>query len=257
MRHRRHEPLGVADPGRTRDLPFCDGASADLGARDWAVVMAAVVAGFAILSLSPASALPGALAILPAILFTGLPLAALAIVSKGHASAVFRPYGLRAFGQSALFGAATIVASLAAALLVQSFAPLQPNAFVDVLATIGTLDLFLFLVRTFIQLVGEEVITILPLLAVVWICRTKLGLGHRTSLAAGVLISTAWFAAMHLPTYGWNVVQCFAVIGTARLILTWSYLRTRNLWVSAGAHIINDWSIFAVGYAGSHLPVGV
>jgi len=61
---------------------------------------------------------------------------------------------------------------------------------------------------------------------------------------------------MHLPTYDWNVVQCFAVIGTARLVLTAAYLRTRNLWVSYGAHILNDWSIFAVGYWGSHLPIG-
>ncbi|SFF57560.1 hypothetical protein SAMN05216566_13322 [Aureimonas phyllosphaerae] len=44
--------------------------------------------------------------------------------------------------------------------------------------------------------------------------------------------------------------------GTARLVLTAAYLRTGNLWVLSGAHILNDWSIFAVGYAGSHLPTG-
>jgi membrane protease YdiL (CAAX protease family) len=27
----------------------------------------------------------------------------------------------------------------------------------------------------------------------------------------------------------------------ARLILTWAYIRTKNIWVSTGAHIINDW----------------
>lgn len=64
------------------------------------------------------------------------------------------------------------------------------------------------------------------------------------------------FSAMHLSTYDRNVVQCFAVIGTARLVLTAAYLRTRNLWVSFVAHILTDWSIFAVSCAGSHVPIG-
>ncbi|KQT54806.1 hypothetical protein ASG43_04420 [Aureimonas sp. Leaf454] len=253
----RHERPRAADASRATDLPFCDGVPVRLAGRDWIVVLAATLAAFGILSLSPAGMLSGALSILPAILFTGLPLAALAFVSGGHAGALFKPYGLRAFGQSVLFAFATITASLAVASVVQTFAPLQPNAVADVLATIGTFDLVVFLVRTFIQLIGEELTTVLPLLAVVWMCRARFGFGHRASLVAGVAVSTTWFAALHLPTYGWNVLQCFAVIGTARLVLTWAYLRTRNLWVCAGAHIINDGSIFAIGYAGSHLPVGV
>jgi membrane protease YdiL (CAAX protease family) len=33
------------------------------------------------------------------------------------------------------------------------------------------------------------------------------------------------------------------VIGSARLVLTWAYVWTKNIWVSTGAHIINDWAI--------------
>ena len=35
-----------------------------------------------------------------------------------------------------------------------------------------------------------------------------------------------------------------------------TYLVTRNVWVSAGAHIINDWSLFFVSFAGAHAPIG-
>jgi len=31
------------------------------------------------------------------------------------------------------------------------------------------------------------------------------------------------------------------VIGTARLVLTLPWILTKNIWVSTGAHIINDW----------------
>jgi hypothetical protein len=53
------------------------------------------------------------------------------------------------------------------------------------------------------------------------------------------------FAAAHLPTYGWNVVQTLSGVGVARLILTLPYIMTRNLWVSSGAHVLNDWTMFS------------
>lgn len=52
-------------------------------------------------------------------------------------------------------------------------------------------------------------------------------------------------------------MQCFLVIGSARLVLTLAYVVSRNLWVSAAAHIANDWSLFLIAFAGSHLPAGV
>ena len=34
------------------------------------------------------------------------------------------------------------------------------------------------------------------------------------------------------------------VIGSARLVLTLAYIKTKNIWVSYGAHLINDWTLF-------------
>lgn len=61
------------------------------------------------------------------------------------------------------------------------------------------------------------------------------------------LASAVPFALVHLPTYNWNWVQCLVVIGGARLVLSLAYLATRNLWVSTGAHVLNDWVLFGVG----------
>ena len=35
------------------------------------------------------------------------------------------------------------------------------------------------------------------------------------------------------------------LLGSARLVLTWAYVWTKNIWVSTGAHIINDWTLIA------------
>ena len=232
------------------------GAGAAISARGWVLLLLSVAVGFAVVSLAPPRVFAGILSVVPALLFTTIPLVTLHVVSGSDAGRMFRGYGARAFGLSVLFGIATLTASLAMALVVRPFAPLEPNRVGDVLANADAFAVGIFLVRTFIQLVGEEAVTVLPLLAVTWFCTAKIGIGRRGGLALGVAVSTLLFAAMHLPTYDWNVVQCFAVIGTARLVLTAAYLRTGNLWVSSGAHILNDWSIFAVGYAGSHLPIG-
>ena len=41
-------------------------------------------------------------------------------------------------------------------------------------------------------------------------------------------------------------MQAIVVIGSARIALTLAFIRTKNLWVSAGAHIINDWVFITV-----------
>ncbi|MBJ8337775.1 CPBP family intramembrane metalloprotease [Antrihabitans sp. YC3-6] len=63
-------------------------------------------------------------------------------------------------------------------------------------------------------------------------------------MLAAWLVTALIFGAVHLPTYDWNVVQAVVGIGIVRLILTLGYLITKNIWVSTGAHILNDWTIF-------------
>lgn len=101
-----------------------------------------------------------------------------------------------------------------------------------------------FYVGTGIQLFGEEVFTILPFLAVMYLLYTKVRLSRTTSILLAWLITALWFGAAHLPTYGWNFAQAFLIIGIARLVLTLAFIRTKNIFVSTGAHILNDWVTF-------------
>jgi membrane protease YdiL (CAAX protease family) len=238
------------------DFPFYDDRPVAISWWGWVAVLAATGLGFYLLTgpiLSPFAVFP--LDYIPALLFAGLPLLALHLVSKGHATSLFRSYGLKEFGLSIGFALLTIVTSFVVALLLSQIFSFSANPAGEVLRGASGIDLAKFLSHTFVQLIGEEVVSILPLLAALWFGVRVLRMPKGLALTLAVLVSTAWFAAMHLPTYNWNYVQCFAIIGSARLVLTASYLLTRNLWVSAGAHILNDWSIFLFTFAGSHAPI--
>ena len=87
---------------------------------------------------------------------------------------------------------------------------------------------------------------VLPFLAILWFCHSKLAMTRKSAIVVAWLGAALIFGALHLPTYGWNFVQCFLVIGTARIVLLVGYIVTKNIWVSTGAHIINDWLIFTV-----------
>ena len=239
-----------------KDFPFYNDEPVAISGWGWLLVLAATALGFYLLVGLPEWFEVFPLNYVPPLLFVGLPLAALAYVSKGQLGALFGGYGLKAFGLSVGFMLLTIVSSVVVAILLSRFLAFNANPSVNLLAGMSGSGLALFLSQTFIQLLGEEVVTILPLLAVLWFCVQKLGLSRRAGLVVAVLLSTLWFGALHLPTYDWNLVQCFLVIGSARLVLTAAYLATRNLWVSFGAHLVNDWSIFLLSFAGSHLPIG-
>jgi uncharacterized protein len=43
------------------------------------------------------------------------------------------------------------------------------------------------------------------------------------------------------------------IIGSARLVLTLPWILTKNIWVSTGAHIFNDWLLFSMGLLGAAL----
>lgn len=237
------------------DLPYYAGEPVAISGPGWLLILSAVVVAYLQLILAPFQTVP--LIFIPAILFTSLPLLALMAVTGWRPPAIFRPLSLKQFGIAIGFGVLTVIASAVVGVAVSTLFGASPNAAVAALEAYGALDLLLFLARTFIQLVGEEILSILPLLAMLWLCVNKFGLSRRASLVVAVAASTVWFAAMHLPTYNWNIIQCLGIIGTARVVLTMAYLLTRNIWVSSIAHIFNDWALFLSSYALGHLPIGV
>lgn len=240
--------------GTKPDFPYYNGQPAEISSLGWLALMVSVVAAFALLISLPFPGFP--LNLLPTILYTGLPVLVLAWASDNRHMALFGRVGIKDVALAVGFGLLTIVASFAAGIILLQFVSMNANPVGSQLANIGGFDIAIFMVRTAIQLVGEELMTILPLLAVLWLCVRKFNLSRRVGLVIAVIVSTGAFAAAHLPTYNWNFIQCFGGIGAARLVLTAAFLVTRKLWVSAGAHIVNDWTEFFLPVLlGGHTPI--
>ena len=225
------------------DLPFYNGRPVGLSAGGWLLVMLAVVLGFAAL-LTPVPALQTGLgAFVPAVLFFAIPLGGLAIAAPGAWTNLFRRIRPRDLFWMPAFALLNIVVTMVIGYGVQRILGARANAIFERLPAMTGGDLLLFFGRTIPQLFGEEVLTILPFLAIVTLLHGRAGASRRWSIFGAWIASAALFGLVHLPTYGWNLAQCLLIIGSARLVLTLPYIMTKNIWVSTGAHIINDWTL--------------
>lgn len=229
------------------DFPFYNGRPARISGAQWLLVMAMVAIGFLAL-IAPIPLFKGGWAqFIPAILFFAVPLAGLAMVAPHHWTAIFRKVGWREVMWMVAFALLNIAVSMGVGLLVYKFQATTGNPVFGMLAGEATGDRLLFFLKTLPQLFGEELLTILPFLALAWLFHSKFKMARLPSIALAWLLSAVLFGLAHLPTYGWNLVQCLVVIGSARLVLTLAYLKTKNIWVSFGAHVINDWTLFGAG----------
>jgi membrane protease YdiL (CAAX protease family) len=233
------EPKGADFPYYADDPPTISNAG-------WVVVLAGAVAGFAAL-VTPLPFEDGVLSgWLRAAAFVGLPLLALKIAARGRWKAIFRRVGLRDVMLMFGFAILNIIVSMSVGALLKEFGTVTSNAGVAGAADLEGAQLAGYFARIGLQLLGEELITILPFLALLWYLHARAGLSRNAAVLAAWLLSAIAFGLLHLPTYDWNFVQCLVVIGSARLVLTWAYVWTKNIWVSTGAHIINDWTLIGM-----------
>lgn len=227
------------------DFPYYRGGPRAFSAPGWLLVLAGVAAGF----LSLVTPLPFADGLLTgwlrALLFVCLPLAGLRIASPHGWTAIFARIGLHEVKLMVVFALLNIVISFAVGSAVEFYGTTSPNAAIADAAQLGGAQLLNFFLKVALQLLGEELITILPFLAVLTICYAHAGVGRNASVIVAWLTSAAVFGLIHLPAYDWNFMQCLVVIGSARLTLTWAYVWSKNVWVSTGAHILNDWALIA------------
>jgi len=235
------------------DFPFYNGVPVALSMAQWLLVMLGVVAGFAAL-VWPVPWPGGPLApMIPAVLFVAIPLAVLSRVAPGHWRVLFGKVGWREFRLMVGFALLNFVVTMGVGTLVSAFAQVTSNAANAQLAAMGTGERLAFFAKTLPQLLGEEVVTVLPFLVVLTLLTQHFGVGRRGAVVGAWLVSSLIFGLIHLPTYNWNWVQCIVVIGTARIVLTMAWLKTKNIWVSTGAHILNDWLLFSMALVGAGL----
>ena len=241
----------LEDPGS--DFPYYNGSPASLSNRQWLLVVAMVVVGFLILALPIPWPSGDFWQFIPALLLPGIPLMALAYVAPGHWKAIFGKVGGREVKLMLGFALLNIIVSMSIGSIVNALTEVTPNASTAQLSALDTAERIAFFAKTIPQLLGEEVITLLPFLALLqWFSR-GLGMGRKGAIIGAWLMTSLIFGLIHLPTYDWNWIQCIVVIGTARLMLTLPWIMTKNLWVSTGAHIANDWLLFSMTLFGAGL----
>lgn len=230
--------------GGARDFPFQPGQSPAPPLRLWVAALGLTALGVAGLMASPRLFGAGQ-SWLGVLIFVGAPLTGLALLLSGRLDRVFaRPTG-RDLLLGVGFGLLNLVVTIGVGLLVSQVLRMAANPVNATLAALPDSGLPAFFALTALQLVGEELVTAIPFLAVLTLAG-RLGLGRRATLVVASLVAALAFAAMHFPTYQWHVVQTILIIGSARLVLLGAWLTTKNLWASVIAHILNDWTLFAV-----------
>ena len=225
------------------DFPFYADSPLTISGAGWLMVMVATVVGFAALGTPMPFEDNIVTGWIRGAIFVGLPLVALAREAPGRWKAIFRRVG---FGDVLLmFGIAilNIIVTLSIGALLQKFGSVSANAGVAGAADLEGLRLANFFAKVGVQMLGEELLTILPFLAILAWLYGKAGMGRNAAVLAAWLLSAIIFGLLHLPTYNWNIAQCVLVIGGARVVLTLAYVWTKNIWVSTGAHVINDWTL--------------
>ncbi|MFC6760769.1 CPBP family intramembrane glutamic endopeptidase [Sulfitobacter porphyrae] len=111
----------------------------------------------------------------------------------------------------------------------------------DMVASASQVDRILFFGWTAVQILGEEVFTILIFLgSMALLVRV---MSRKLALCVAALVASVIFGLVHLPTYQWNMPQAFGLM-PIRIVLLLPYIITRNIWTSTGVHILNDWAIF-------------
>jgi membrane protease YdiL (CAAX protease family) len=226
------------------DFPFYNLLPAEIATWKWIVIILSCVVGFAVLSFIGWE--DQGFELIPRVLFTAIPLITFIVLAKPHWRAIFQPLKWADLPTVVIFWLLTVGASAAVGLFASGgdLSHFQANSATDQLLAGGSLNVVFFYVGTFIQLFGEELVTILPFLAVLYWLHSKVRLSRKAAIVLAWVITAITFGAMHLPTYGWNIVQAIVLIGVARLALTLAFIRTKNILVSFGAHLLNDWVTF-------------
>lgn len=227
------------------DLQFYRGQPVAISPIGWCAVLASLTVAFAALILGQLYFNTGFLAFIPALLFAGIPLVTLGLVAGRQApTALFlRLRHVDLFLILAFFAINAVVTVLVG-LLVTRFFDAAANPVGTHISQARALDQMLLFGWAAIQLLGEEIFTILPFLAVLTALDGRMP--RKIAICLAALSAAVLFAVIHLPTYQWNAAQALTGLVPIRIVLLLPYIITRNIWVSTGTHILNDWAIFAL-----------
>lgn len=232
------------------DLPYYRPSPEGLTLTGWLIVLIATALSFVVLMNTQMKWHAGFPGFIPPLLFVLIPLAAVAAVAGLKAPlALFRRLGLKDVGIILLFYVLNAVVTVVLGVLIVGLFHTAANPASDMVASASGLDQVLFFGWSAVQLLGEEIFTILIFLGAMGLLNRVMS--RKVALCLGALIAAIVFAMIHLPTYQWNVSQALVGLIPVRLVLLLPFIITRNIWVSTGVHVLNDWTIFGMSaYAG-------
>lgn len=173
-----------------------------------------------------------------------VPLGSLMIVVKSNWIKLFRKVHFKDVILVILVLITNLIVTFLVGFLTVKFASADVNPAVHIIqgnSPINNLKFFLMMIP---MLFGEELITIIPFLVILQFAKRNLNTSRKTAIIIAWIVSALIFGAMHLPTYNWNIIQAVLSIGIARLILTFPYIKTKNILISLFVHILNDWILF-------------
>lgn len=114
------------------------------------------------------------------------------------------------------------------------------NGGVNIISTLGTTDRIIYSFFLFgFQLMGEEMLRVLPFLFFLQFFTQNLDMRRKHSILFSWFISAGIFALLHLPTYDWNMIQVL-VLFTGSFVMNYAYVRTKNVWVVYLVHLLYD-----------------
>lgn len=172
-----------------------------------------------------------------------LPLALFIPVVKSRWTKIFRKVHLKDLLLVFIVVIVNQIITVIVALLLVKFVGVNPNPAGGIIQANSHYENILFFIKTIPMLLGEEMITIIPFLIILQLSYNNLKLSRKKSIIIAWIISSLLFASIHLPTYNWNIIQSILGIGIVRMVLTYPYIKTKNIWISFFVHVLNDWVI--------------
>lgn len=173
-----------------------------------------------------------------------IPLGAFILVVKSNWTKLFR----KIYFKDILLVFGVLIVNLGVSIimgyLLSKFAGAGANPVTGVIKESSNSDNIILFVKIIPMLFGEELITIIPFLVILQFANKNLKLSRKKAVTVAWVLSAIIFGAIHLETYNWNIIQAILGISVARLVLTYPYVKTKNIWISTFVHILNDWCLF-------------
>ena len=213
------------------DLPFLNGDS-----RFTTKNVAILLIGFLITVVATFIIPPNGNVMLKAILFTVPQLLAIVYVFKDDMSNIFRMPKPRdivivIIGVILMFVFGILSNFIGMALGI----PAQTNNSVNGSPLI-------LIIRSIIQLLGEELVKVIPLIIIV--AYLYKSIGRKAAIIVAIIISQIIFALVHIPAYGFSIGFLLLYMGFSSIVLPLVYVKTKNVVLAYLIHLFYDLYVF-------------